>query len=159
MASTFGHVVIPTSIYLRKPTDNHQLPLRKSQSVQSSPPAAGTQQYCGKPRPHPRLLNVDEALQYSPLSSIVPLSLGKISSVGSDVKSQVLIAIDTIPTPNAHVVVSQLVYSTPAEQQASRRSLEFLNSSLETSRGQSELSQTVLKKLQSFLNQNAVTDL
>lgn len=74
--STFDHVVISTSAYLSATTDNHRLPLRKPQGVQLSPHVSGTQQHRGGPRTHPRLLTVDEALQYSPLSSIVPLSLG-----------------------------------------------------------------------------------
>lgn len=74
--STFDHVVIPASAYSSTATDNHGFLVTKAHGVQSSPNSSATQQTYGGPRTHPRLLTVDEALQYSPLSSIVPLSLG-----------------------------------------------------------------------------------
>lgn len=75
--STFDHVVIPASAYMSSPTDYHRLPLRKPQIGQLSSHVSAAPQPRGGPESHPRLLTVDEALQYSPLSSIVPLSLGR----------------------------------------------------------------------------------
>lgn len=68
----------PETAFEKTPTIRHGIPLRaQSTSAPSDPMAFNTNaQPNGTSAPRPRLLTVEEALQYSPLSSIVPFNSG-----------------------------------------------------------------------------------
>lgn len=74
--SVFEHVVIPTSTFLAPTTDNRGIPARKTQYQTPLQPSNGIYTPNSGNSRGPRLLTVDEALQYSPLSSIIPFSPG-----------------------------------------------------------------------------------
>ncbi|KAL2039924.1 hypothetical protein N7G274_007327 [Stereocaulon virgatum] len=87
-----------------------------------------------------RLLGVDEALKYSPFSSIVPF--------GSDI----------IPIPNVNLPNSQPLFPTPQEQQTARQPLDYLNDELSRTQGQSNVAQRARDDLMSYLSQDNITD-
>lgn len=88
----------------------------------------------------PRLLSVDEALQFSPFSSIVPF--------GPNI----------IPTPNADLPGSQPIFSTSDERHISRQPLEYLGEELSRTQGQSSVAQRSKHELKAYLNPDVITD-
>lgn len=75
--SVFHHVGIPTPTFLTPTTDNRGIPARKTQYQTPLHPSYGIHTLTSGNTRGPRLLTVDEALQFSPLSSIIPFSPGK----------------------------------------------------------------------------------
>ncbi|KAL9615010.1 MAG: hypothetical protein Q9167_000542 [Letrouitia subvulpina] len=88
----------------------------------------------------PRLLTVDEALQFSPFSSIVPFSP------------------DIIPLPNVNLSCSIPTFPAPANKAASRQPLELLERDFAQSQGRSTFAQSSLNQVQSFLDQTEITE-
>ena len=72
---------------------------------------------------------------------------------------QALIMIDIIPIPNANLPGSQPIFSTPEEKCSARQSLEYLNSEVSRTNGQSTLAQRARHDLKPYLDQEGVTDL
>lgn len=88
----------------------------------------------------PKLLSVDEALQFSPFSSIVPF--------GPDI----------IPAPDANLPGSQPIFPIPNEYQTSRQSLLFLDEDLSRTQGQSSVAHRSKNDLKAYLNPDVITD-
>ncbi|KAI9767390.1 MAG: Sister chromatid cohesion protein 2 [Candelina submexicana] len=86
-----------------------------------------------------RPLTVDEALQYSPFSSIVPYSS------------------EIIPLPNISLPGSTSLFASTEERKACRQSLEALNQEAYTSNGQSGLVGQTVRELQKLLNPSELT--
>lgn len=138
--SVFQHVGIPTSTFLTPTTDNRGIPARKTQYQTPLQPSNGIHApHSGNPR-GPRLLTVDEALQFSPLSSIIPFSP------------------DIVPLPNARLLGSQPIFPTQSEKSGAKQSLNVLDKDIGQSRGQSKLAQATLNDLRPYLDKNAITN-
>lgn len=105
----------------------------------------------------PRLLNVDEALQFSPFSSIIPSGPGEYSKCF--LKQRHLTAPGIIPTPNANLPGSQNIFPTPNEDRIARQPLDYLGEELSKSQGQSSIAQRSKHDLLVYLSPDAVTDL
>ncbi|KAI9724135.1 MAG: hypothetical protein M1812_000854 [Candelaria pacifica] len=86
-----------------------------------------------------RPLTVDEALQYSPLSSIVPY--------GSEI----------IPLPSISLPGSTSLFASTEERKACRRSLGVLDQEVRNSNGQSALVGQTVRELQRLLKPNELT--
>lgn len=74
--SVMEHVAIPPSTFLTPTTDSRGTPARKTQYQIPLQPTNGIHTPSSGNLHGPRLLTVDEALQYTPLSSIIPFSPG-----------------------------------------------------------------------------------
>ena len=161
--SAFEHVVIPTSTFLAPTSDNRGIPARKTQYQTPLQPSNGVSS--GNAR-GPRLLTVDEALQYSPLSSIIPFSPGMCIDCRSLLLSlkQKLQGLmpqdqDIVPLPNARLPGSYSIFPTQAEKSGARQSLNVLDRDIAHSRGQSKLAQATLKELRPYLDKKVITNL
>ncbi|KAL6719140.1 Sister chromatid cohesion protein 2 [Lecanora helva] len=88
----------------------------------------------------PRLFGVEEALQYSPFSSIIPFST------------------DIIPIPNSDLPSSQLRLFTLSEQDLIKGPLACLNEELSHSFRKSELAFNIANDLKTYLDQDVITD-
>ncbi|KAI9821700.1 MAG: Sister chromatid cohesion protein 2 [Pycnora praestabilis] len=88
-----------------------------------------------------RPLGVDEALQYSPMSSIVPF--------GSELT----------PAPTIGPSGSSSLFTTPDERNASRQSLDSLNAEAYDNNGSSGRLQRTLEDLQRLLEADELTEL
>lgn len=117
----------------------------------------GFQQSNGAVPARPRLLGVDEALKYSPFSSIVPFGSGK-HCFREPVKTT-FDGLDIIPIPNANLPDSQPLFPNPQEQQTARQPLDYLNEELSRTQGQSNVVQRARDDLMSYLSQDNITDL
>lgn len=106
---------------------------------------------------HTRLLNVDEALQFSPFSSIVPSGPGEHSKCF--LKQRHLTAPGIIPTPNANLPGSQNIFPIADEARTARQPLDYLSGELSKSQGQSSIAQRSKHDLLVYLSPDAVTDL
>ncbi len=77
MASSDYHAGgVPASSFLAPTTDNRGIPQRKTPQYYHPLPTYGVRQANGANYTHTRLLTVEEALQFSPLSSVVPFNPG-----------------------------------------------------------------------------------
>lgn len=99
-----------------------------------------------------RSLTVNEALQYSPLSSIVPFDPSKSLRFGSDEVQLILLGTVSLPTADVHALRS--VYPSPTEKHTARQHIENLNKHLEEERGQAGFANKALESLQSLLDPN-----
>lgn len=88
----------------------------------------------------PRLLNVDEALQYSPFSSITPFNP------------------DIIPLPHANISGSGPLFPSATDQERARRSLHVLDTDIARTHGSSTLVKHALSTVKGYLDQNNTTD-
>ncbi|KAL8997189.1 MAG: hypothetical protein Q9169_003455 [Polycauliona sp. 2 TL-2023] len=92
-----------------------------------------------RPR-RPRLPSVDEALQYSPFSSIVPFTT------------------DIIPTPHNDISGSGPLFSTMADRRAAREPIELLDADIARTHGKSAMSQHALDTIKGYLEGSDLTD-
>lgn len=104
-----------------------------------------------------KLLNVDEALQFSPFSSIVPFGPGERSKFF--LKKRHLTPSDIIPTPNANLPGSEQIFPTASEHRVARQPLDFLDEELSNTQGLSSIAQRSKHDLLIYLNPDVVTDL
>ncbi|KAL9125077.1 MAG: hypothetical protein Q9217_005660 [Psora testacea] len=88
-----------------------------------------------------KLLDVDQALQYSPLSSIVPFSA------------------DVVPIPNANIPGILSAFSDPYEYKAVRQQLDQLSQDLTRDEGRLNNAHRLLEELNGFLDPADITDL
>ena len=105
----------------------------------------------------PRLLNVDQALQFSPFSSIVPSGPGECPKFFLEQRH--LISLDVIPAPNANLPGSQQIFPTANEHRIARQPLDYLNEELSKTQGQSSIAQRSKHDLLAYLSPDVVTDL
>ena len=78
--STYNAVGMPSPVFFAPTTNNRGIPPNKGQQYHQPSSTNGVRQSNGAD-PHPaRLLTVDEALQYSALSSVVPFSPGRFAA-------------------------------------------------------------------------------
>ena len=105
----------------------------------------------------PRLLNVDEALQFSPFSSIVPSGPGECSKFF--LTQRHLTIPDVVPTPNANLPGSHQIFPTAKEHRIARQPLDYLSEELSKTQGQSSVAQRSKHDLLVYLSPDAVTDL
>lgn len=106
----------------------------------------------------PRGLNVDRALQYSPISSIVPYSSSKPWLVQCNRQSRLTGSADIVPVPNANVPGPISVFETPSERDHARRPLDFLNQELAKGAGSSSVAEHVERDLKALLDPDTITD-
>lgn len=149
MASASDHVVI---------SEQGDLPARTTQPQQIL-------------RPHLQLPTVDEALQYSPLSSIVPFSPGmplqlcgifKISEFSEYVWELISSHLDIIPFPNSHLSYTQPIFDTAAARHLANQQLDILDRDLISNPNQlnqSDVARRTLSDLLPYLDQKAITPL
>ncbi|KAL8689732.1 MAG: hypothetical protein Q9218_004663 [Villophora microphyllina] len=104
---------------------------------QSNGPSGGLKST--RPR-QPRLLNVDEALQYSPFSSIVPFNP------------------NIVPMPHAEVSNSGPILSSPSDRETARQPLNLLDSDVTKTQGSSSLVQNTLGVVKGYLDSSQVTE-
>jgi len=82
-------------------------------------------------------VDVDDALQYTPLSSIVPLTPGMFGMFGmsgnryGSLFANTHAVIDMIPIPTISTVSGLSFYHSDAEREISRQALDLLNQRLE----------------------------
>ena len=115
----------------------------------------------GAGTPRARLLTVDEALQFSPLSSIVPFHSGMQISVRTS-KALILINVillDIIPAPTASFSAPHPLFPTTSEQRAARQSLDLLDKDILRTKGQSSLAQKALSDLKPCMRRDDITEL
>ena len=153
---------VPSSTSLTPTSDNRGIPLWKTQNYQSPtqsphhPRPNGTTPRSRQPRP----LTVNEALQYSPLTSIIPFDSG---TTGPGILTSLLILtivlLGIIPLPNTEIPTSQPLFSSPAERQTARQSLDLIDRSLANGYGQSDLANHTISMLQPLLNPNNISEL
>lgn len=105
----------------------------------------------------PGLLSVDEALQFSPFSSIVPFGPSERYYFSSEI--QRLIFSDLIPIPNSNIPGSQPPFSTSKEHRISRQPLAYLDEELSRTQGQSSIAQRSKNDLKAYLNPDVITKL
>lgn len=156
--ATFDHVVIPSPMFTSPKTDSRAVTPRKALHQYSMPNNDEIERK-GVPNRHSRLLTADEALQYSPLSSIVPFSPGMSIELSQQTRVYMLIRADIIPTPNAHLPSSQTSFATSTEEQAARQSLNLLDKAVTEPHGRSNHAQITLKTIQPYLEQKNITKL
>lgn len=146
MASASDHVVI---------SEKGDIPARSTQPQQIL-------------RPHLQLPTVDEALQYSPLSSIVPFSPGMllrlsgmfpISNFNEFIWELISSHLDIIPFPNSHLSYTQPIFDTAAARHLVNQQLDDLDRDLISNPNQSNLARRTLSDLLPYLNQKAITPL
>ncbi|KAL8840710.1 MAG: hypothetical protein Q9170_001228 [Blastenia crenularia] len=89
----------------------------------------------------PKLLNVDEALQYSPFSSIVPFNP------------------DIIPLPHPNVSNSVPLFPSSADQERARQSLNLLNTDIARSHGRSTLAQQAVDTVKGYLDGSNINEI
>ncbi|MCJ1231905.1 Sister chromatid cohesion protein 2, partial [Toensbergia leucococca] len=130
---------MPSPVFFAPTTNNRGIPPNKGQQYHQPSSTNGVRQSNGAD-PHPaRLLTVDEALQYSALSSVVPFSP------------------DVIPLPNVSLPSSQAIFSTASEQQVVRQSIQVLDEDIGRTKGQSALTQHALQNLLPYLDRGSIT--
>ena len=100
---------------------------------------------------------MDEALQFSPFSSIVPFGPSECYYFSDEI--QRLIFADIIPIPNSNLPGSQSPFSTSKEHRISRQSLAYLDEELSRTQGQSSIAQRSKNDLKAYLNPDVITDL
>ncbi|PMD62723.1 uncharacterized protein K444DRAFT_557922 [Hyaloscypha bicolor E] len=98
----------------------------------------GTSPMNGSRRRRAKVLTLDEALPYSPFSSVVPFNS------------------DTIPLPSIGLRSSTSIYSTPAECETGRQDLESLNREAQDSHNTSERLQKSLNDLKELLKPEGI---
>lgn len=108
-------------------------------------------------RPPARLLNVDQALQFSPFSSIVPSGPGEFPRLL--LKQRHLTSSDVIPTPNANLSGSQQIFPSANEHRIARQPLDYLSEELSKTQGKSSMAQRSKHDLLTYLSPDVVTDL
>lgn len=147
MASASDHVVI---------LEKGDLPARTTQPQQIL-------------RPHLQLPTVDEALQYSPLSSIVPFSPGmppptlwdichfkkKFRYVWELISSH----LDIIPFPNSHLTYTEPIFDTAAARHLANQQLDIIDRDLISNPNQPNLARRTLTDLLPYLDQKSITPL
>ena len=139
-------------IALSPPRQPNGAPFRRqSTGVASLPSANGTL------RPQKRLLNVDQALQFSPFSSIVPSGPREFPSFLLELRY--LTSSDIIPTPNANLPGPRHVFPTAKEHRIARQPLDYLSGELSRTQGKSSIAQRSKHDLLAFLGPDIVTDL
>ena len=111
----------------------------------------------GTLRPPARLLNVDQALQFSPFSSIVPSGPGECPKFL--IIQRHLTSSDVIPTPNANLPGSQQMFPTANEHRIARQPLDYLSEELSKTQGKSAIAQRSKHDLLTYLSPDVVTDL
>lgn len=146
MASASDHVVI---------SEKGDIPARTAQPQQIL-------------RPHLQLPTVDEALQYSPLSSIVPFSPGMplrlcgisvISKFSEYVWELISSHLDIIPFPNSHLSYTEPIFDTAAARHLANQQLDIIDRDLISNPNQSNLARRTLRDLLPYLDQKAITPL
>ena len=126
--------------------------------------------HMGNERPLPfRPPTVDEALQYSPLSSIVPFSPSEQPSPlhtglsRSDISFLIVHDTDSyqgiIPFPSAGPPSSSSIFTTHEERRAARRALDSFNTESSNTHSTSARLQKTLQDLQQLLNAEELTQL
>lgn len=111
------------------------------------------------PPSRPRLLTVDQALQFSPLSSIVPFSPGKYHPSCNDSANPDGRSSDVIPAPNSNLPGPTSVFSSPTERQTARQPLEDLNQELSRNQGRSSAATRAEHDLKALLDSDTITGL
>lgn len=106
----------------------------------------------------PKIMTVEEALPYSPFSSVVPFNSGTISilylySAPANIKA------DIIPLPSIGLRSSASLYANPQEREEGRQGLESLNSEIKKSRSTSQKLETSLNELKELLRPEGITRL
>ena len=100
---------------------------------------------------------MDEALQFSPFSSIIPFGPSECYCFSGEI--QRLIFSDIIPVPNSNIPGSQPPCSTSKEHRISRQPLAYLDEELSRTQGQSSIAHRSKNDLKGYLNPDVITDL
>lgn len=148
----------PSTIFLPPTSENRGIPQRKT--PHNSPPVVkvnGNLHLNGTGSRQIRPLTVSEALQYSPLSSIVPFGPGRCLCLEVSIYHSK--STDVIPLPTVGLPGSQPIFSTASEQELARQPIELLNRDLAQSNGTSSLLRRALQDLQPYLDPNQLTEL
>lgn len=124
----------------------------------------GTSPMNGSRRRRARVLTLDEALPYSPFSSVVPFNSGTFSfSLSPFIPLSKLMLIthllDTIPLPSIGLRSSTSIYSTSAERETGRQDLESLNREAQDPHNTSERLQKSLNDLKELLKPEGIAQL
>ncbi|MCJ1306040.1 Sister chromatid cohesion protein 2, partial [Hypocenomyce scalaris] len=131
----------PSTVFLAPASDNRGIPERKAQHHSQPAARVNGNRYANITSPvQIRPLTVNEALQYSPLSSIVPF--------GPDV----------IPLPTVGLPGTQPIFSTTSERELARQPIELLNREMGQSSGTSRLLQRTSQDLQPYLDPDQLTE-
>lgn len=108
-----------------------------------------------------RPFTVDEALPFSPLSSVVPFNSGTRYLQDNLYKwwSTSNIFLDIIPLPTIGLQASASLFTTTSEQQEARRGIEYLNQQYRSAGNSSDYFQEFIKDAQDLLDPNKLTKL
>lgn len=119
-------------------------------------------------RPHLQLPTVDEALQYSPLSSIVPFSPGMplrpcgifiISKKFEYIWELISSHLDIIPFPNSHLSYTEPIFGTAAARHLANQQLDIIDRDLISNPNQPDLARLTLTDLLPYLDPKSITPL
>jgi hypothetical protein len=154
---------VPASTFLAPTTDNRGMPQRKTPQYHHPLSPYGIRQATGVNESHTRLLTVEEALQFSPLSSVVPFNPGWcllcILTVYANLLKSKLMRQVIIPSLIANIPSSQPIFSSPSEQHAARQHVQLLDRELTQGQRESGLAQLALKSIKPYLDQDSITNL
>lgn len=162
--SRHGSGGAPSSQYLTPTSDNRGIPQWKLQQQQQQRPGMRSPQNNGFGHPQVRPPTVDEALQYSSLSSIVPHNPGKNptkpcqpSPSLSPIAHGSFVDIISLPTIGHSGFVS--ITSALSDHNMSRQSLAYLNNETLSNNGSSILLDEAVSKIRNYLVPEELTEL
>lgn len=118
----------------------------------------GTSSSNGTRRKRAKVLTVDEALPYSPFSSVVPFNSGSFDTM-TPLSMLNLLPSDIIPLPSIGLRSSTSIFPTPAHRDAARQGLESLNREAQDPSNTSGRLQKSLHELKELLTPEGVTKL